>query len=213
MRQLGARSLPVVAQGERWLWASNLRDLAAFLDVGDRMDAALPPGELLARWLHFLTRAQRFAAQLAQLPAGALGERVIPVRPRTVGMLGAHIFKIAENFLDALETGIPYSGPAADVLEGDPHTHDAADMAAYGQVVVERVQAWQRQFNAEVARTPIPTITGDQPVAKVLERCTCHSGQHTRQLQHVLETAGIAPDGPIRPEHLAKLPMPQRLFE
>ena len=210
MRKLGARSLPVVAQGERWLWASNTRDLAAFLGVSDRIAAPLAPDVLLSRWLHALRAAQRFAGQL---PRGALVERAVAVRPRTVGVLGVHVFKIADNFLNAVKAGTTYDGTAADVQEMDPFTRDNAEMAAYGAGVIERLQQWQTQFTAEKAREEIPTITGPQPLSKVLERATCHSTQHTRQLQFVLEQACVAPDGPLTPQDLQGLPVPERLFE
>ena len=47
----------------------------------------------------------------------------------------------------------------------------------------------------------------------VVERSTWHSAQHARQIIAVLESFGIAPDGPLTEDDYAGLPMPAGLWE
>jgi hypothetical protein len=47
----------------------------------------------------------------------------------------------------------------------------------------------------------------------VLERTTWHAAQHSRQVMLMLETYGIAPDGPLGAVDLAGLPLPDEVWD
>ena len=211
MRQLGARSVPIVAQGERHMWAQSTRDLADFLGMGDRMQAPLPARELLDRWLAVLRAAQRYVGQLS---ADALQQRVIPNRDRSLRMLSLHVFRIAEAFLDAVRDGRASPDPLdLEIPESMPGLRRPEEIIEYGGKVISRLLEWQGAFNDAVAAASVATLTGPQTVTKALERYTWHSAQHVRQLQFVLERSGITPDGPLTKQELGGLPLPERLFE
>ncbi len=214
LRQLGARSVPVVAQGDRHVWAQNLRVLAEFMGMLDRLQAPLPPDDLVNRWLAVLGAARRYVRQLTR---SALQERVIPARDRNVRMLSFHAFRIADGFLDAVEAGWTHDPFNLELADSETGFQEPGEIAAYGDAVMSRLAQWRARLTpAQTAVTlaaTMATISGPQSVIDVLERSTWHSAQHVRQLQFVLERSGIAPDGPLTPQDLAGLPLPERLFE
>jgi hypothetical protein len=59
----------------------------------------------------------------------------------------------------------------------------------------------------------MPTYWGDQPLHLVLERTTWHSAQHARQLMVVIESLGLAIDGPLTAADLAGLPLPASAWD
>ena len=48
---------------------------------------------------------------------------------------------------------------------------------------------------------------------EVLERTVWHAAQHTRQLALILKSHGIKPDGPLTPDNLAGLPVPDEVWD
>jgi hypothetical protein len=202
--------VPVVAQGERWVWAQNLRDLAAFLGMSDRLPEPLSDTELIERYLAVQRAAQR---HVAQLPEADLCERVIPQRDRTNRMLGVHIFRIAEGFLDTVDGTWTHDPLKLEYDDGEPGLSAQREILDYAQHVLDKLQAWQGHFKPEMAETMRPTTSGPQTVRWLLERSTLHSAQHARQLQFVVEKKGIAVDGPLTEKELGGLPLPERLFE
>jgi ABC-type hemin transport system substrate-binding protein len=77
LRELGVRTVPVVAKGKDYVMGLSLRDVGAFLGLDDQGPGMLPPEELVQRLDWILSAAQRYLRQLpdsemqAQLPARA----------------------------------------------------------------------------------------------------------------------------------------------
>ena len=88
-----------------------------------------------------------------------------------------------------------------------------ADIARYGANVWKRYEAWWAGLEDRNLARVLKTYYGDTVAHKVFERATWHSAQHCRQLVAVLERMGIQPNGPLTPEDLAGLPLPERLWE
>ena len=63
-------------------------------------------------------------------------------------------------------------------------------------------------------RAACPPTGGAQPLyLGEVERTTRHSAQYTRQLMVVLDSVGIATDGPLTASDLAGVPLPQQAWD
>lgn len=207
---LGVRNVPVVAKGQDYVFGQNLEDVAEFVGLQGTGHTPLPPDQLLKKWIIALRAAQRY---LRQMPAARLEENVIDNRPRSIRLLGHHIFRIGEAYLESVMDGVEYAVQHANrpPAEGTFTTGD--EIARYGEEVIGRLQQWWDGLEDKTLARKIKTYYGMQPMAMVFERSTWHSAQHARQLIHVLERFGIEPDGRLTAEDLAGLPLPERLFE
>ena len=88
------------------------------------------------------------------------------------------------------------------------------DREAHRQLATGRVLSdWWKREGARAESAKLSTYYGEQPLHHVMERCTWHSAQHARQIASVLESFGIAPNGPITADDYAGLPMPKALWE
>jgi hypothetical protein len=207
LKALGLRNVPVVAIGERYTFAQNLKDVAKFIGVALNREQ-LPPEVLVQRYDAILETAQRL---VNQLPDDKLDERVIPNRQRLIRPFAYHIFRIGESFLIAYE-GAQYSNTLANV--GPPEElATAAQIVAYGQQIRDRLSAWWSSNADRSLEKKLDTYYGMQTAHDVFERTVWHSAQHCRQLAAVLERLGIAPDQPLQPAQTLGLPMPEGLWE
>ena len=205
LASLGARSIPVVVQGRRFVFAQDLGDLARFIGVEfDR--AQLPPAELVQRIDLILAATQRF---LGQFPAADL-EDVLPGRERSILDLGYHIFVIPAAFIDAAQ-GARLTFDYFERTPG-PEMRSAAQVAAYGQTVRDALASWWHAADAGRLGT-LDTYYGIHPTESVLERTAWHAAQHARQLMALLEQRGIAPDGPLSDAELDGLPLPEEVYD
>jgi hypothetical protein len=207
---LGARSVPVVAYGGKFIYAQNIEDVAKFVGLQDAGLKRLPPDQLIVKWLTVLGAAQRY---VLQMPEGRLDERMIDNRDRSIRSLGHHVFRIAEAFLECAGTGAEYTSAhaQAEMPAGTPSNR--TEIAAYGDAVVKKVNDWWNGVADRSCQQPVSTYFGTQPLHMLLERCTWHSAQHARQLTAVLERFAIEPDGPLTERDLAGLPLPKGLWE
>ena len=208
--RLGVRSVPVLARGEQYIYCQNLEDVAEFVGLQDSGHTPLPPAILLAKWVKVLRAAQRY---ITQIPDARLGERVIENRDRSIRLMSHHIFRIAEAFLETAIDDVEYWVNNANVPPADGTCTAGAEIAAYGDGVIARVQAWWDRLEDKSCRQPVKTFYGTPPMHQLLERSTWHSAQHTRQLIAVLERFDIEPRGRLSPEDLAGLPLPVGLWE
>lgn len=204
---LGVRKVPCVVVGDRYCFAQNLGDVAAFLGIP--LDGqVLPPDRLVSKYLDILAAAQRM---VLQVPADRMGERVIANRPRTIRPFCYHIFRIAEAYLIAhqgaeLSEDLTTTPPPPGISRGE-------EIVAYGAKITARLDEWWETTADRPCEKPIKTYYGVQAAHDVLERCTWHSAQHCRQLAALLERYGITPDRPPTPDLLAGLPLPEGLWE
>jgi hypothetical protein len=208
LRRLGARSVPVVARGDRFVFAQVIRDVVEFLGLDEKTGPALSPAELYARCDHILDTAIRL---VRQMPDERL-ENILPNRPRSWRVLMHHIFQIPTAFLDSEETGtaLTYESLTA---RPPPEMRTSAAIAAFGGDVRARLGLWWRRVAGEDFARPVPVYFGQTSRHEMFERTVWHSAQHTRQLAALLEEAGIVPDRPLGPADIAGLPLTDRIWD
>lgn len=202
--------MPVVSKGTNYVFGQNLEDVAEFVGLQGTGHTPLPPDQLIRKWILVLRAAQRY---LRQMPTERIEEDVIPNRPRSIRLLGHHVFRIGEAYLESVIDGVEYAIQHANKPPADGTFTTGAEIADYGEEVISRLQKWWDGVDDKSLSRNIKTYYGMQPMAMVFERSTWHSAQHSRQMIHVLERFGVEPDGRLTPQDLAGLPLPERLFE
>jgi glutaredoxin len=208
LREMGVRTVPVVARGKEYVFAQELADVSTF--IGRKVDfRRLPAPVLVDKWLRVLGAAQRHAMQI---PPARLGERATPGRDRSIRDLAYHVYQIPDAFLQAVLDGkedltAVYNAPPPAGVQTVAHIRD------YGAAVEKRLQAWWATLPDKTCGGTVKTYYGEQSLHNVLERCTWHSAQHARQIMSVLEHLGVQPNGPLTEKDYAGLPMPEGLWE
>jgi hypothetical protein len=207
LRRLGARSVPVLSRGDEYVFAQNIAHVVKFLGLDEKAGPVLSPAQLVARLERFLGVAVRI---VPQMPDEQLDTEV-PNRPRSYRVLGHHMFRVAETFLEvAGGDALTYEKLTAAPPEG---LHTTADIAAYGAGVRARLAAWWDAKLDKSGKETVQTYYGPQLLHEYLERTTWHVGQHTRQWVMLLGMNGIAADGPPAPADFADLPMPKQVWD
>ncbi len=207
LRRLGARSVPVLSRGDAFVFAQNIGHVVKFLGLNEATGPVLSPTGLIARLDRFLGAAERF---IPQMPDDRLAVEV-PNRPRTYRVLGHHIFRIPEAFLEvAAGATLAY-----DSLVAPPpaEMQTTADIVAYGRGVHQRLTSWWDAKADKSGRETVQTYYGPQLLHEYLERTTWHSGQHVRQWMMLLRMADIEPDRPLADEAFVDLPMPSSVWD
>ena len=208
LREMGVRTVPVVARGRDYVFAQALEDVSRFIDRAFEADR-LPPEDLMRKWLAVLAAAQR---HVLQIPRERLLERATPGRDRSIRDLAYHVYQIPEGFLEAVENGVEdltevYNAPPP------PDVEAAEQIRSYGERIARRLEAWWACLPDKTCRQTVNTYYGTRPLHELLERCSWHSAQHARQIIAVLERFGIAVDQPLTAQDYAGLPMPAGLWE
>jgi glutaredoxin len=204
LRALGARSIPVVARGERWTYAQEIDDLARFVGVEHR-HARLPADVLVQRLDALLASV---AVHVPQLPPAAL-ERTLPGRPdRTPADLAFHVAAIVDGLLDA-------AGGRALTFEHFLRRPDGDERAADALVraLARRREALRAWWSGAPRAVEVDTYYGRQPLHGVLERTAWHVAQHARQMQSLVELNGAMPGARLGPAELDGLPLPEGLWD
>lgn len=204
------RNVPVVAKGEQFVFGQNLEDVAEFVGLQGTGHTPLQPAELLRKWIIVLRATQRY---MRQMPAERLNERVIDNRDRSIRLMGHHVIRIGEAYLETVIDGVEYWIQHANVPPKDGTFTSGEEFARYGDEVIARLEKWWEGLADKSCQQPLKTYYGMQPMHQLFERSTWHSAQHARQLQAVLDRFGIEPDGRLGSEDLAGLPLPERLWE
>ena len=207
---LGVRNVPVVAKGSAFVFGQNLEDVAEFVGLHGTGHTPLPPAQLITKWVHVLRAVQRY---VRQIPDERINERVIPNRDRSLRLMGHHVFRIGEAFLETAVDGVEYAVQLANTPPRDGTFMTGDEIARYGDTVIARLQQWWDGLADKSCGQKVQTFFGMQPIHMLFERSTWHSAQHARQLAAVLERFGIAPNGPLTAADLAGLPLPERLWE
>ena len=151
-------------------------------------------------------------ATVRQMPDGALAN-TLPNRPRSWRVLMHHVFQIPTEFLDALaeDRVLAYenlvAGPPADMAT-------SAAIAAFGEALRRRFADWWREGGRDLDFSrPFHAYFGETTLHEMFERTVWHSTQHVRQVQSLLQQAGIAPDDPLGPEAIRGLPLTDRVWD
>ncbi len=207
LRRLGARSVPVLSRGDDFVFAQNIAHVVKFLGLNEATGPVLSPAQLIVRLELFLDAAERF---IPQMPDERLSVEV-PNRPRTYRVLGHHMFRIAETFLE-VAAGAPLTYESLTVAPPEAMQR-TADIVAYGDAVHRRLATWWDAKADKSGHETVQTYYGPQLLHEYLERTTWHVGQHVRQWMMLLRMAGIEPDHPLGDAAFASLPMPTSVWD
>ncbi len=207
LRKLGARSVPIVARGDRFVYAQTLADVVKFLDLQIKLQERLRPDELVQKLDLVLAAAARY---VRQIPADRL-ELPFRNRNRAIRVLAHHVFRIPEAFLEVVPAGpLAYErimkDPGADIRSGE-------DIARYGEAVLARFKQWWAEYPDKTCEAEMDTYFGRHSLHEVLERTVWHPAQHTRQLMLILDEFGIEPERRLAMEDLAGLPLPEKAWD
>ena len=207
LQRLGARSIPVLSRGDRFVFAQNIAQVVEFLKLGEKTGPVLSPAELAARLIRFIDAA---LAIVPLMPDDRLDTEV-PNRPRSYRVLAHHMFRIPEAFLEVADGAVFSQGLPTEIARREDMASTAA-LAAYGRRVRQRLVDWSRQAEQR-AQQRVETYYGPQSLHEVLERATWHIGQHTRQWMMLLEMAGVSCPPPLGDADFADLPMPKKVWD
>jgi len=208
LRKLGARSVPVVARGGKFVFAQTLTDVIKFLDLKIAQQERLSPEALIAKAEIILPAAARY---IRQIPAPEL-DTPFRNRNRPKRVLAHHVFRIVEGFLESMHDGKQLTYER--IMEGaPPSVATGEDIARYGEEVLRKLKAWWAANPDKACTGVVDTYFGKHPLHVVLERTVWHPAQHTRQLMLILESLGIAPNRPLTEADLAGLPLPEKAWD
>jgi len=208
LRKLGARSVPIVARGEQFVFAQTIGDVIKFLGLEVRQQERLSPEQLMQKMDLVLTSAARY---IRQIPAAEL-DKPFRNRNRPIRVLAHHIFRIVEGFLESMQDGklLTYERIMEDA---PPSIRTGEEIARYGEGVLKKAKTWWAANADKSCTREVDTYFGKHPLQVVLERTVWHPAQHTRQLMLILETLGIQPDRALSAADLAGLPLPEKAWD
>lgn len=199
--------MPVLSRGDEWVFAQNLGHVVTFVGLKEDVGPVLSPDQLVQRLTTFLATAVRI---IRQMPDERL-DTEMPNRPRSYRVLAHHIFRIPESMLETAD-GAYIDNQTSNAPPPDDMRTTAA-ITAYGQDVLDRLQAWWDGFADKTASATVQTYYGPQSLHELMERSTWHSGQHVRQWFMLLEMAGVAPEARLKEADFAGLPMPSSVWD
>ena len=208
LRRIGARTVPVVSRGKKFVFAQVIRDVVDFLELEDDTTPELSPEKLAQRYDYILETAIRL---IRQMPDDRLHDE-LPNRPRSWRVLMHHVFQIPIAFLDMEEKGeiLTYETMIAPPPE---NLNASADIADFGEVVRKRFKTWWKEAEGKEFSGDVPTYFGSTSRHEMLERTVWHSTQHVRQVHSLLEQAGVIPDQPLTREDIQGLPLTEKVWD
>ena len=208
LQRLGARSIPVLSRGDKFVFAQNIAQVVAFLRLDENAAPILSPAQLVERMQHFIDAALRI---IPLMPDDRLDQEV-PNRPRKYRAVAHHMFRIPEALVEAAG-GVFFSHGLAAAVARPEDIATTAGLAAYGRGVRDKVAAWWEGTPDKSCQQIVQTYYGPQKLHEVLERSTWHIAQHDRQWMMLLEMAGIAFERPLGDKDFADLPMPKKVWD
>ena len=208
LRKLGARSVPIVARGDRFVFAQTIGDVIKFLGLDVRQQERLSPEALMQKLDLVLTAAARF---IRQIPPAEV-DKPFRNRNRPIRVLAHHVFRIVEGFLESMQDGRELSYERI-MTDAAPSIRTGDDIARYGEAVLARAKQWWAACPDRGCRSPMQTYFGTHPVHVVLERAVWHPAQHVRQLMLILESLNIEPERRLTAVDLAGLPLPEKAWD
>ena len=208
LQRIGARSIPVLSRGDKFVFAQNIAQVVAFLKLDEKTGPVLSPAQLIERMQRFIDAALII---IPLMPDARLDQEV-PNRPRPYRAVAHHMFRIPEAFIDAAG-GAFFSHGLASAVARPEDIASTAGLAAYGSGVREKVAAWWQATPDKSCQETVQTYYGPQKLHEVLERSTWHIAQHDRQWMMLLEMAGIAFERPLGDKDFADLPMPKKVWD
>ena len=199
------RQVPVIKRGDDWADAQVLSEVARIANVEHEAEP-LPVEALYERLDTVLNALQEY---LQLIPDDELGTD-IPNRPRSYGNVVYHIFSIPESFLEH-EDGTPMRSYKPE----PPWTNRSkASLETYGAHVQARLHDWRHGpgWDRDWSETA-NVYYGEPTVHKYLERTVWHAGQHTRQLEWVLDERLGVEFEPLPADVWEGLPLPKKVWD
>ena len=210
LARLGARSVPVVARGEQFVFAQELSEVARFVGVPYAAER-LPIEQLVAR----LDRLLLAAAELvASFPDARIRE-TIPSRPRSFADVAFHVGMIVQGFLDAADPQ-RHGELRYEHFERTPAPEmvGAVPLAGWLQQCRSDLDAWWRRGDPLALRGEVRTYYGVRALHEVLERSAWHVAQHCRQLDFIAVTIlKCQSEARVTGELLQGLPVPEDVWD
>ncbi len=208
LQRLGARSVPVVSKGDKFVFAQVIKDVVEFLDLRDDSAPQLSPDQLKDRYDRILKTA---IGVVRSMPDNQL-ENMLPNRPRSWRVLMHHVFQIPVAFLDMEDSGETLSYENMVAPPPDDMVTSAA-IARFGEDVRARFKAWADKTRGEDFSRSVPTYFGGTTRHEMLERTVWHSTQHVRQVGSLLAQVGIEPERTISGDDIAGLPLTDKIWD
>jgi hypothetical protein len=209
LRALGARSVPIVSQGSRYVFAQVIKDVVDFLGLSDDTKPQLSPSELAERYQDIVLGA---AIRLCrQMPDDKLNNQ-LPNRPRSWLVLMHHLFQIPETFLEMEENGVQLTyesltaPPPSDVQTSE-------SVARFGERTHDRFKNWWQNAKSSDFAVEVEPYFGKTTRHEMFERTVWHSAQHTRQVASLLEQVGIQPDRALSSADIQGLPLTDKVWD
>lgn len=208
LQRLGARSVPVVSKGDKFVFAQVIKDVVDFLSLKDETAPELSPEELKHRYNSIIQTA---IGLVRAMPDDKLENR-LPNRPRSWRVLMHHVFQIPVAFLDMEDTGetLPYENMVAPPPD-DMKT--SAAIGEFGDTVRKRFKAWADKTSGEDFSIKVQTYFGATTRHEMLERTVWHSAQHARQVDSLLEQAGVTPEKRLTASDIKGLPLTGKIWD
>ena len=208
LRSLGAKSVPIVSKGNKFVFAQSIGDVVEFLGLDVDTKPQLSPQELIQKYELILGAAVR---HIRQIPDDQLSGKILN-RDRTYRELSFHIFRIAEAVIDVADGNKLTYSYYQDQPPADMKTVE--QIASFGEKVIERLLSWWTNYDYKNGTAIVETYFGKKPLHEVLERSTWHSGQHVRQIMMALEKfMDIQPENPLSSADFEGLPMPDKVWD
>lgn len=207
MQRLGARSIPIVSRGDRFVFAQVIKDVVEFLGIDEDTGPKLSPQQLGERYLSILDKA---IEQTRLMPDEHL-TRELPDRPRSWLVLLHHVFQIPHAFIDMEDTGEALS---YENMVGPPPSDmtTSAAVAKFGEDTKSRFAEWFNRAKSEDFSGQVPTYFGGTTRHEMLERTVWHSTQHVRQIGARLAEVGITPPNPVTASDIDGLPLTDKVW-
>ena len=187
LQEMGLRSVPVLAQGERFTQAQDIDDVARFVGI-DTQRTRLSAQALLARLDALLALS---ASIVAILPQERLGDQ-IPQRPRSYADIAYHVGMIVQGLLDAADErrrdqSLQRLSLTYEHFERTPAIamQNVAALSQWLQQCRAQLADWACTAAARQDAAPLQTYYGVRAMHGVLERTAWHVAQHVRQLDFI----------------------------
>jgi hypothetical protein len=208
LQRLGAKSVPVVSMGDKFVFAQVIRDVIEFLELDEDPSPELTPVELVERFKEILKTA---VSLVHQFPDVSLNNE-LHNRPRSWKVLLHHVFQIPKAFLDHEEKNLEYT---YEMMTASPpeNLKTSEDIANFGKEISKRFSYWWQESRDTDFSKQVTTYFGRTLRHELLERTVWHSTQHARQLQSLLESLDIKPDVIITKEQQEGLPLTEEIWD
>ncbi|SEH40149.1 MULTISPECIES: DinB family protein [Halopenitus] len=206
MAELGLPDhVPIVRVDDDHADAKDLQAVADLVGIDHAADP-LPVEELYDRLGTILEATQEY---LQLIPESEL-DTDIPNRPRSYAELVRHVFALPDVFL-MREAGTPMDSVPRMEHDWDPNSTVA--LATYGASVQGRFDDWFAAAADTTDWSATVSVFWGQPTRhEFFERTVWHAGQHTRQLEWILEHELGEDIDPIDSAVWEGLPMPEKVW-